>query len=210
LPWSYRKGNTFIHRLPAGFKLCFLLLSSLAAFFPGSLRLSLLIIASLALILLFASFVARITPHTLLRGSTALFLLVFAVFIARAVQFSPFTFTFEHLHESALFAARISVAFAAGSLLFAVTTPGEIRKFLTGFEASIGLSRLKIGLGIALMLGFLPQFFQIWEAVNLAFTSRGGGKSFSRLLLLIPIIMEKMMVKAGETAAAIESRGGNM
>jgi len=209
-PWSYRKGATALHRLPAGGKLAFLLLLSLAAFFPGSEVQSLAIVAGIALVLIILSFIAKIGPAALLRGSGPLLFLVAAVFFFRGIELSPPGFNLDGLWESALFAVRICAAFAAGTLLFAVTTPGEIRKSLSRMEAALRLERLKLGLGISLMLGFLPRFFEIWEAVNLAWKSRGGKKSLSRLIVLIPLVVERMMVKAAETATALESRGGGL
>ena len=206
-PWSYRRANTPLHRLPAGFKLAFLLLLSLAAFIPGPQTRIFVILFVIALVLVILSFIARIGPRALLRGSAPLLFFIMAVFLVRGVEISPPGFNPEGLWESVIFCIRISAAFAAGTLLFAVTTPGEIRKSLSKLETALGIQNLKIGLGISLMLGFLPRFFEIWEAVNLAWKSRGGKKNLPRLIVLIPLVVERMMVKAAETAAALESRG---
>ena len=207
-PWSYRKGATLLHRLPAGFKLAFLLLLSLAAFFPGPEARSLAVLGIIALILIILSFVAGIGPAALLRGSGPLLFLVLAVFLFQGIEISPFGFNFDALGESLIFCVRIGAAFAAGSLLFAVTTSGEIRKSLSRLEAALRLKKLKLGLSISLMLGFLPRFFEIWEDCNLAWKSRGGKKNLSRLAVLVPLVVERMMAKAAETALALESRGG--
>jgi energy-coupling factor transporter transmembrane protein EcfT len=68
-------------------------------------------------------------------------------------------------------------------------------------------SRRRFSLGISLMLGFLPRFFEIWETANLACDARAGKKGLRRFLLLMPLIIERMMELAGETAEALESRG---
>jgi len=207
-PWSYRKAPTALHRLPAGFKLAFLLSLSLAAFVPGPRLQSLALLSAIALLLIALSFAARIGPAALLRGSAPLLFLVMGVFAVQGVELSPPGFNIDGLWESVIFCLRISAAFAAGTLLFAVTTPGEIRKSLSRLEAALHLEKAQISLGISLMLGFLPRFFEIWEELNLAWESRGGGKSLSRLITLIPLLVERMMVKAAETATALESRGG--
>ena len=215
-PWSYRSGNSafcgrqgpsLLHRLPAGLKLAFLFFLSLAAFFPGSERQSIAVLSGIALILIILSFVAGIGPWGLLRGSAPLFCVVLAVFLFQGIEVSPLGFNFDGLPESVIFCLRIAAAFAAGTLLFAVTTTGEIRKSLSGLEAAVHLKNLKLGLSISLMLGFLPRFFEIWEDVNLAWKSRGGRKNLYRLVVLIPLAIERMMVKAAETASALESRG---
>ena len=209
-PWSYRKGSSLLHRLPAGFKLAFLLLLSLAAFFPGTEGRSLVLLSGIALILIILSVVAGLYPWELLRGSFPLFVIILAVFLFQGIEFSPPGLNRGGLFETIIFCVRIGAAFAAASLLFSVTTPGEIRKSLSRLEAFLHLRKLNLSLGLALMLGFLPRFFVIWEDVNLAWISRGGKKNLSRLALLLPLILERMMTHAAETASAMEARGAQV
>ena len=206
-PWSYRKGSSPLHRLPAGFKLAFLLFLSLLAFFPGQEALSLAVLCAVAFILILLSFAAGIGPAALLRGSGPLFFVILAAFIFQAVEFSPPGINLGGLKETLIFCVRIGTAFSAGTLLFSVTTAWEIKKSLSGLEVFLHVKKLKLGLGISLMLGFLPRFFEIWEDLNLVWESRGGKKNLSRLIILVPLLVERMMLKAAETAAAMESRG---
>ena len=60
------------------------------------------------------------------------------------------------------------------------------------------------------MLAFLPRFFVIWEDLGLAWKARAGRKNLSALIVLIPLTIERLMTKAADTAAALESRGQNM
>ena len=206
-PWSYKKGASPLHRLPAGPKLIFLLLLSLAAFFPGTGNRGLFLLFGIALAIIVLSCIAGIAPWKLLRGSGPLLFMILGVFALRGIEFSPPGFNAEGIRETAIFSARITAAFAAGSLLFAVTTTTEIRKSATRFEAALGLKTFKPGLGLSLMLGFLKSFFEIWEDINLAWKSRNGRNNPRRLVILIPLALEKMMIKAAETASAMESRG---
>jgi biotin transport system permease protein len=57
------------------------------------------------------------------------------------------------------------------------------------------------------MLGFLPRFFEVWEAANLAFEARAGKRGLRRLVILAPLVIERMMEAAAETADALDSRG---
>ena len=206
-PWSYRKGSSLLHRLPAAYKFAFLLLLSVPVFFPGPESQSLIILSVVILILVLFARAAGINPRELLRGSGPLFLLVLAVLLFQGIEFSPPGINFEGLAEGLIFCLRLGAAFAAGTLFFAVTTIGEIRKSLSGLETALHLQKLNIGLSIALMLGFLPEFFEIWEDVNLAWKSRAGKKSLSRLAILVPLAVERMMLRAADTALAMESRG---
>ena len=180
---------------------------SLAVFFPGTEGHSLIILLGIVIILVVLSLIAGILPWELLKGSGPLLLLVLAVFLLQGIEYSPFGFNLEGLRETAIFCIRIATAFAAGSLLFAITTTGEIRKSICRLEAAVHLEKLKIGISIALMLGFLSKFFEIWEDINLTWKSRAGRNNLKRLKTLIPLAIERMMVKAAETASAMESRG---
>ena len=206
-PWSYRKGSTPLHKLPAGFKLVFLLLLSLAALLVGTGTYGLVVLSAIILILILLSFIAGIGPPALLRGSGPLFFIVLSVFVIQAVNFFPPGINFDGLKETIVFCFRIGAAFAAGTLLFSVTTGGEIRKSLARAEAFLHLEKLKLSLGISLMLAFLPRFFEVWEELNLAWKSRAGKNNLSRLARLVPLAIERMMVKAAETANAMEARG---
>jgi len=206
-PWSYRASSSCLHRLPAGIKLVFLLLLSLAVFFPGTESRTLIFLSGIALLLIILSLIAGIRPWRLLRGSGPLLLLIFVIFLLQGMEFSPFGINKAGLREAIVFCIRIGTAFAAGSLLFAITTTGEIRKSISRFETAIHLEKFKIGISIALMLGFLKRFFEIWEDITLAWKSRGGRNNLRQLKIIIPLVIEKMMVKAAETASAMESRG---
>ena len=205
-PWSYRKGATLLHRLPAGLKLIFLLFFSIAAFLPGSDLQSFIILAIEIFLIALLSVIARIGPIALLHGSRPLFFTVIAVFIFRGIEISPLFFNPRGIREGALLCTRLLAAFSAGSLFFAVTTSGEIKKSLVRLESALRIERLKLGLSISLMLGFLPRFFVIWEDINLAWKSRGGKNNLRRLIVLVPLVVEKMMLHAADTAEAMEAR----
>jgi biotin transport system permease protein len=123
------------------------------------------------------------------------------------------------------------VSFSAGSLLFSVTTMAELRDSIGKAEIAIRsvplavfrkskkkwaialvhrmeLDKLsRFSLGLSLMLGFLPRFFEIWEDSDVAYRARAGKKGITSLVLLIPLVTERMIEMAAETAAALESRG---
>jgi biotin transport system permease protein len=225
-PYTYRPGLSFLHRLPAWIKLLCLLLFSTAAFFAGFPAL----IAALALIIAGAA-AAGIGPWELLRGFKNLFIMILLIFFLRSVAYDPFRFSREGCAEALRFAGVILVSFTAASLLFSVTTMGELNESLGEIEKALcrplvlllrkggspwarrlayracRLERPRLSLGISLMLGFLPRFFEVWESVTLAYRARSGKKGFSLMLTVIPLVIERMIGKAVETAAALESRG---
>jgi biotin transport system permease protein len=237
IPFAYRSGASPLHRCPAGFKFLGLLALSAGAFssIPG--------LAAAAALVLAGALVAGIRPWQLLRGAKPVLLLAAFVTLARTLRFGapgprpgntgpalplvPDAAGFTGgLHQGLCFI----VSFAAGALLFGVTTTQELRDSLGRFETGaanlfLALPRLfrsgpagkgpppkrrsfsGFSLGLSLMLGFLPRFFELWEAANLAFDARVGKRGLRRLVILVPMVIERMMETAGETAEALESRG---
>jgi biotin transport system permease protein len=243
LPWEYRAGDSFLHRLPAGLKLVLLLVISIGCFFFGPPAL-----AAAALAVSAGAFIAGRRPWELLRGSRPLGALLVFTGIIRTVRLPApappirdllaglFTgrtepgafFSGAGFTESLYFAGGILVSFAAGGLLFSVTTMAEIRDSLGRGEGAIlkpliimlkkinrppalnlarRLEHPRLSLGIALMLGFLPRFFLIWENAGLAYDARMGKRGPAKILRLIPLATEEMIEAAAETAAALEARG---
>ena len=205
-PWSYMKGDTPLHRLPAGSKLAFLLFLSLAVFIPGPELRSIVILAIAAVILAILSFSAGLTPWQLMRGSRPLFLMIILVFLIRGFSFSPPGINPDGLKETAFFGIRIALAFSAGTLFFSVTTSSETNRSLSRLEKLLHADKLKLALRISLMLGFLKDFFVVWEDLNLAWKARGGKKNLSLICILMPLAIERMMQKAAATAEAMAAR----
>jgi biotin transport system permease protein len=198
--------------------------------FSGAVRLMVI-----ALLIITGALSAGIRPWELLRGSApvtmmGLFVIALRLFSCTFSFNDGFTFTFIFsmqgvtdfiaLIEGVFFGAGLLLSFAAGALFFSVTAMKELRESLGRIEA--GVRRLvkrrdrraetagwgRLGLGISLMLGFIPRFFEIWEDADAAYRARSGKKS--RRLLLIPLTAARMLEAAAETAAAMEARGARL
>ncbi|MDR1596746.1 MAG: energy-coupling factor transporter transmembrane protein EcfT [Treponema sp.] len=197
VPYAYRPGKSLLHRLPAGWKLLALFLISTLAFIVGFPALG-----AGTLLVMAGALAAGIGPWELLRGIKPLLLMILLLGLCRSFRAEyPVFFNPGGLLESLRFGWGIILAFSAASLFFSVTTMTEIKDSLD----RLGLKHLS--LGISLMLGFLPRFFVIWESAELAYRARCGKKGLPQLRILIPLVIERMIVSAGETAAALESRG---
>jgi biotin transport system permease protein len=197
---------------------------STAAFFAGFPAL-----AASAIIAAAGALAAGIRPWELLRGSRPLFIMTVFIIILRSIAYDPLMFNPSGCAEALLLGGTILVSFSSGALLFSVTTMtelkdslGEIERVL-GFPLAAGVKKLpfpgarrfllrsleqpRLSLGISLMLGFLPRFFEVWESVSAAYRARAGKRGVSFMLTVIPPVIEQMTAKAGETASALESRG---
>jgi biotin transport system permease protein len=205
-PWAYRKGSGPLYRLSGGIKLLILFALSIGFFS------SRVLLVPGGLLILLGALAGGIPPRNLLRGSRGVLLMGLLVIVFRGLALKR-GFPFLELNrtglaEGLLFALRLLLSFGAASLFFSVTTMGEIKKALRKAERLLHLERFSLSLGISLMLGFLPRFFEQWEAANLAWDSRGGKKNLARLTALVPLVTERMIETAGETAEALEARGG--
>jgi biotin transport system permease protein len=137
-----------------------------------------------------------------------------AVTVFRSVQMSlPLSLDINGLQGALIFDGGILISFAGGSLFFSVTTMTEIRRSLEKVELFIlrpfGTKRRhgRLSLALALMLGFLPRFFEFWELSELACKARLCRSGLRRTILVLPLVTERMIEMAAETAIALESRG---
>ena len=208
-PFSYRPGNSVFHRLPAGLKLL------------GLLVLSSLVLTSLhgiavsVLLLIAACVVAHIPLWALLKGAKPLIILSLLIVFARTLGPRDTVISVDGFLEGLIAALRIIVVFTAASFLFAVTTMRELRLSLAKLENWIkkktgrggGQGIAFFSLGISLMLGFIPRFFEMWETANLACQARSCKRGLRRVFILVPLVTERMMEAAAETVLALEARG---
>jgi biotin transport system permease protein len=230
-PYAYRPGKSPLHRAPAGFKLLGLLLISVFAFFFGVPALG-----AASIIVIIGAALAGIRPRELLRGFKPLLLMILMVALCRSIGIDPPGFKLSGFLEGLIFGWLIILSFAAGALLFSVTTMMELRASLDRAELLLcyplirllrrmspgppdagaanriqrllhRLERPRLSLGISLMLGFLPRFFEVWEAAETAYRARGGRKGAGQIKTLVPLVTERMLEAAAETAQALESRG---
>ena len=201
VPYSYRPGKSFLHRLGGGWKLLALFLISTLAFALG-----LPFLAAGTFLVIAGSLAAGMRPWELLRGIKPLLLMALLVTLCRTLAVEAegetrFFLNRRGFTEGLIFGWGIALAFCAASLFFSVTTMTEIKD-------SLDRLRLKrLSLGLSLMLGFLPRFFAVWEGAELAYRARCGKRGLPQMLALVPLVMERMLISAGETAAALEARG---
>jgi biotin transport system permease protein len=217
VPFGYRAGKTILHRMPAGLKLIFVIIISYFAFT------SIYGLAVSILLILIASIAACIPPHSLLKGSKPLVFLSLCVILLKTIRLEGEGIATPVLHvpyiskegfrEGLLAAPGLFVPFAAAAMLFNVTTMRELRLSLALVENSLVrffYQRRKhtpfFSLGISLMLGFIPLFFEMWDDANLACDSRSCKRGLRRLPLLIPLVAERMIEASANKAMALEAR----
>ncbi|MHC6202507.1 CbiQ family ECF transporter T component [Breznakiellaceae bacterium SP9] len=217
-----------IHRAPAGVKLLGLLIIT-SFVFVGTKGLSYYLgeIISFVILIVFAC-IAKIRTVNLFTGVKPLLYMLLFVLLFRSFDVFPLRFVFGGFKAGLIFDIQILISFACCCLFFSTTSMLELRAGLLILERllvsplDVLLSFFKtawaqearaflhygfLSLGIALMLGFIKKFFALWETSNQAWTARGGKNGLSRIVVLIPLVTERMIYKAAETADALEARG---
>jgi len=217
-----------LHRMPAGAKLVIVI------FISGIAFLSVYGLAASATLILAACACARIPPRSLLKGSKPLAILAICLIVLKTISLDgegvttpeiiilncympdvriPFI-SKEGFIKGLVSAAGLFAPFAAAALLFSVTTMRELRLSLGMAETFIAKSLFRrrnytplFSLGLSLMLGFIPRFFEMWEAANLACDSRSCKRGLRRLFMLLPLVTERMIEASANTALALEARG---
>jgi energy-coupling factor transporter transmembrane protein EcfT len=113
---------------------------------------------------------------------------------------------------------RLVLIVQLSSLLFRSTSQGELRDALftveiavRHFVAKIFFRKEQVNIEnrfsgyIALFLCFIPDIFENWAMINLAWKARGGKQGFAKIksltFLLISISMEKAAIKAKALSA---------
>jgi energy-coupling factor transporter transmembrane protein EcfT len=207
IPFAYKCGTSALHRLNAGIKLILLLVITSAVFYCG-----VLFSVFVSILIVVAASLAKIKPWELLRGSRPILLMLLCIIVLRAVRFSGINFfppglsgdfkiefSKTDFFEAVSFCRNVIISFCAGTLLFAVTTVSELKDVLS-------LINPKLGLAVSLMLGFIPRFFEKWQTMQTAYRARGGKTGIKEILVLIPLVSQRMIDAACETAIAMEAR----
>jgi biotin transport system permease protein len=112
-PYSYRPGNSAVHRLPAWVKLLTLLGISTAAFFGGFPAL-----AAAAAVVAAGALAAGIRPWELFRGCKPLFVMAVCIILLRSIAYDPPAFNLSGCAEALLFGGPSSSLFPPGPSSF--------------------------------------------------------------------------------------------
>jgi len=116
-------------------------------------------------------------------------------------------------------ALSLAVVLQLSALLFRTTSSVEIREGLLAIERFIrrAFSRLpllgkqvsvrpRFAQNITLFLCFIPEIFQIWSSIDMAWKARGGKQGWARVKVLCFALISLSFEKAALKAKALEAR----
>ncbi|MCL2266938.1 MAG: hypothetical protein FWC17_04135 [Treponema sp.] len=213
--FKYKTVKGFLHKLPVIIKFLLLIFISFFCFtFSAAWLLISVLLAFLSAFLLKFTAIEQLTDL-----KPALF---FAAFMYLLSLISGITDSFPVIifQKSILIpnpdfvntALRLVLIIQLSALFFRTTSFIEIKECLNTIEYF--LKRVfKNSSGffytdtISLFLMFIPEFFNVWSAFNLAWKARGGKPGVKKIKTLVFLLITASFEKAAVKAKAIESRG---
>ncbi|TCT37335.1 energy-coupling factor transporter transmembrane component T family protein [Martelella mediterranea] len=192
----YVEGDTFLHRRPASLKLIALIVFSIGLFLTESLPV-------LAAPFFFAAFLyARLPlpPALAVRRLLPVFAAIFLVGV--------FNLAFHGWHPAAITVIRLTSLMLAGAAITGSTPVADFVETVT--KAVYPLERLgllraaDIGLAVGLVIRFVPDVLNRYDAI--AEAHRARGLRFRPLRVLVPLIILTLR-DADSIADAIDARG---
>jgi biotin transport system permease protein len=191
----YVQGNSWLHRLPAGYKLVALIVAGIGLFFLHHVW-GLLLTLMVAGVLLRATGVSASACWKQVRG-----------FVWVLAAIGGFTAIFNGWLEAAIVLLRIASLIG---LAMAVTLSTPSSALIDTCErALMPLDRLgwvnasKVALALALTLRFVPEIWRQFQEIKEAQAARGLGRH--PLALLVPLLV-KTLKRAQQIAQAIDAR----
>jgi biotin transport system permease protein/energy-coupling factor transport system permease protein len=216
--FKYKTIKGPLHKLPALLKLFMLLPLSIFCLSLPSIWLALcIVIAFLLAAICGFTFYEQCTDlkPALTYGALMYLFSIFAKLrgLIGIADFSALVFI-PHI-EYIRISLRLAVIVQLSALLFRTTSALEIREGLGELEYRIKYAMSKMSKTTAnrnisgifsLFLSFIPELFQIWATINLAWKARGGKNGMVKIKTLVFVLISLSMEKASIRAKAIESR----
>lgn len=213
--FSYRVGNSIIHKIPAGIKLAILFalcISMANKFSENWILLFSYCVATLVV------FVAARTPVSHLKNLKFVIFVGLFVTAFRTFEFNQkIAFNLAETKIGLLYTVRLLIAATAALIVFETTSRREIQEVFAVAERGLQkifppAKKIPFALTISVAISFIPEIFSVWNAVQLAARARtpSGKIPFSRRIAIsiaqISALFSCMFFRAEETRNAIVNR----
>jgi biotin transport system permease protein/energy-coupling factor transport system permease protein len=223
--FRYKTVKGPLHKLPAMVKLFFLL--PLSGF---CISLSPLWLEAGIVVLILTAFLCGFTLReqiTDLKPAAFYALLMYALSVFsillenwKGITLESFISALVPREDFLRIALSLAVVLQLSALLFRTTSSTEIREGLNAIENflrrvifHLPLFGKKISLrpsfaqNITLFLSFIPEIFQTWSNIDLAWKARNGRQGFSRIRTLCFVLITLSFEKAALKSKALAARG---
>ncbi len=203
--FSFRAGNTFMHKLPPALKIILMTLLALAAFWvptvPAFITWGSLIVFSFFVL----SFKAKeilidIKPsliYALLFYSASILLNVIEQKTQVFIPDSQYLATLSHL----------ALSLEITSLFYRTTTTSQFTQGFRNIEQSVTKkNKTPFADSLSFTLVLVPRIASFWKRICSAWSSRGGKANVSRIKTLVPVLFRVSMEEAYHKTLAQQNR----
>lgn len=195
--FSYRRGNTLLHRIPAGIKILFLMGISIAVFAGKHVNVSVTVICgALSLMAFFLSgakfsTLKSVTFVFVLGAFVTLFSALVLLPHEGAVVFCSFAgIDPVGIKYGALYTVRFFITALAAQCVFETTSALEIQNSFECAQNAVAkvfkpVKKMNPALVLSLAINFIPEVFATWNRVDLAVRARSAAKGKNKFSLRI-------------------------
>ena len=211
--FSYKQGNSILHRCPTWIKILFLPAVSIAVFMlPWQLALAIIILQTIA------GFCLRFTLREQLCDLRAVLyyaaFLIFAKIIGAVFSQGLNQDFFTDFLPTLFLLLKLLCLMQTASLVFKTSTPLQIRQGLEKMEVAVRKilhlkNKTTLSQTLALFVCFIPQVSKNWNQIKKAWFARGGKKSIRMLVVLLPVLFSLGVKQAYNSARAIAVRASD-
>lgn len=213
MPFTYRQGESILHRLDARLKffiVCLISMSMLSAHLLAS--------GVYCLILLFFFKTAGLNLFALLNSIKYFILLLCFVFIARALtveghvifSFYGLSITEQGVNEGGLVAFKFFLVMLTGLLFSSTTKPSSVKSAVQWFLKPLPfVPEKRVAVMISLSLAFMPVILKQAKEISDAHKARCGDlqkNPVKRIIRLVYPLLKKTFLSADSLVLAMESR----
>ena len=215
--FSYKQGNSFIHRCPPELKLLVIpVLNILLLFLPWIYSLI------FAVAFLAAGLFIKITLKEIITDIKPVLYYAFLLFIFElfTLDFSSFeifklnfinSFSWTSQKETVFFLLKLFCIMLSSSLLFKTSTSLELRSGISKIETAVrkimhSKKENTFTQIIFLFLNFIPMFAKIFEQLKKSWKARMGKPGIKMYLKLLPVMFSVSIKKAWNMSRALEIR----
>ncbi len=202
--FSYCKKNSLLHRIPAGLKIVLLFAIPITV----SLTPIWVCVAFMGLFFLLA-LLSKVELKSYARDLRPMAIYCAMILLLDVLSYLIFGENEQVIRKESIYLVlRIICALEVSSVFFRTTSIQAMRDALQSAEKVItfGRSNYVVSTTITLFLGFLPQIFATWAALDLAYRARGGRNNLSKALRLLPLLIAMSIKRASTTYLALLNR----
>ena len=184
--FSYRRGNTLLHRIPAGIKILFLMGISIAVFAGKHVNVSVTVICGALSLMAFFLSGAKFST---LKSVTFVFVLGAFVTLSGMTAF-VFDGIFVGIKYGAWYTVRFFITALAAQCVFETTSALEIQNSFECAQNAVAkvfkpVKKMNPALVLSLAINFIPEVFATWNRVDLAVRARSAAKGKNKFSLRI-------------------------